>query len=84
MLSKVNNVCLDCGKIFQAYYAKAYCKECEQKRGLIKGKSTVKYPLKEVIERANKDGLSYGYEVAKIEGRLNGQILDAFNDYVNA
>jgi len=70
MIMKVNNVCLDCGKIFQANYAKAYCKECELKRGMIKGKSAVQYPIKDVVERAKNDGLSYGYEVAKLEGRI--------------
>jgi len=69
-MSKVNNVCLDCGKLFVSNYADAYCKECKIKRGLIKGKSTIKYPMKDVVERAKNDGLSYGYEVTKLEGRI--------------
>lgn len=67
---KVNNVCLDCGKLFTSNYAKAYCKECEKAHKQVYSKTDVKTPIKEVVKRAAQDGLSYGYEVAKIEGRL--------------
>jgi len=66
---KVNNVCLECGKIFQSNYAECYCSDCKKARK-IRGKTEPKNTIKDVVKRATNDGLSYGYETAKLEGRL--------------
>lgn len=66
---KVNNVCLDCGKIFQSNYAEAYCSECKQKRKT-RGKNEPKYSIKQVVKMAQENNVSYGMQVAQLEGRI--------------
>lgn len=72
-MAQVNNVCLKCGKIFRGNQAAIYCNECLQEmkqEKTPKSKGKPKYTTNEAVQMAKNDGLSYGYEVAKLEGRI--------------
>lgn len=71
-MAQVNNVCLKCGKIFRGNSAAIYCNDClqEMKGNKPKSKNEPENSIADVVKKAQVDGLSYGMETAKLEGRI--------------
>lgn len=67
---KVNNVCLNCGKIFTSNETRLYCEECNKERKKPKSKIELDHTIADVVKYAKENNISYGYAVAKMEGRI--------------
>lgn len=68
-MSRCTIVCQQCGKIFVGNPTTLYCEDCRNKKPVY-GKREPKTSIAEVVAMTLQSGLSYGMQVAQLEGRI--------------